>query len=328
MNILNKYIPNIELVKFTEEKEKEYASFMPYVFDELDYYEQEVGHDVDLRYMLIRVNGQERLIQFLDNICVMYYYNEEKALVIRYLELDQAFNIKKVNYGDYTIENDGDTMYFTDEKTGIIHNFDYIKRDHADSEGFDADAVYSQFNPDQDCHLHLVYPLLDRRDGRMYSFHLNDPVRVIFEDKLSSKKSSKLNFRELEAYVKYEFDTYDSLPYFKLVTMREFGIRKMLKEDVVSLQQSDKIKRYFRIHSIDSNNQIHINFAFGEFLNEDELKKKLESYHFQMEVPDFIIDIYNQDYEEYMEDGFIVEYLREFDEKYQKETGLSLLKSK
>ncbi len=325
MEIGGRKLPNIELVKFTKEKEEQYRSFMPYLYEELDKYEEATGKEETLRYLLMSVDGEERLVQFINNCCVIFYFKND-VLITRYMELDENYRVKHASYEGYEIVESDDNLLIVDAETGVIQDFDYSLNDGKDADGYNATGLYTQYNQDTDCKLHLVYRLIDRQDGKMYSFHLNDPYKVIFMDEASKVEDrGKINFKTMRAYAKYEFDYEDHNPYYNLVTVREHGLLKTMSEGAGNIQQVNPLTRYFRINGADNNGNLKISFAFGEFLSPEQIKEDMDKHNFRMDVPEYIIDIYNGENIDYFIDCCMAQTIGMVDQDYQKETGQALL---
>jgi len=324
MEIRGSKLPTIELVRFTKEKDEEYKSFMPYLYEELDKYEEATGKEEVIKYILLKVNGKERLIQFIGPYCVEYYLVGD-LLYTRYLELDENYRVKHACYEGYEVVEDENKLLIIDCETGIIQDFDYNLNGYTDEEGYNATAMYSQYDQKKDTKLYLIYPLIDRKDGRMYSMHLNEPTRLIFLNNASKQVNKEINFKKMQAYVKYDFDYDAAYPYYNLVTVREYGVLRTMQEGAANLQMVNPLTRYFRMNGLDSNNRIKVSFALGEYLTPEQIDDKLKEHKYKKEVPDYIIDMYNGDNVDYFIDCCIAETIRGIDMDYQKKTGKSLL---
>ncbi len=325
MEIGGRRLPKIELVKFTKEKEEQYRNVMPYLIEELDKYEESTGKEETLRYLLMSVDGEERLVQFINNCCVIFYFKND-VLITRYMELDENYRVKHASYEGYEIVESDDNLLIVDAETGVIQDFDYSLNDGKDADGYNATGLYTQYNQDTDSKLHLVYRLIDRKDGKMYSFHLNDPYKIIFMDDASTlDETDKINFKTMRAYAKYEFDYELHNPYYNLVTVREHGLLKTMNEGAGNIQQVNPLTRYFRINGADGKGNLKINFAFGEFLSPEQLKEEMDKHQFRMEVPEYMIEIYNGEDVSYFVDCCVAQTISMVDKDYQKQTGQSLL---
>lgn len=326
MEIDKRYIPEIKLLEMTPEKEDEYASIMPFLFQELDDYEKVSGKEEPLKYMLCQVNGEERLIQFIDKLIVIYYRKgKENVVYSRFIELGDDYSIVRSSYEKCEMFHSNGDLYFRNYQTHMLEDFDYANNGFVDHFGFDSSAVYSQYDEVNDRLLYLVYPLVDRPDGRMYDFHLRKPVKYMFLDHASKVKKDQMSIQKMKSYARYDFNAYDQYPYFTLATIREYGLIKTLQHGPVELQKSDEITRFYRMGRIDHNNNIHISFAFSEQLTEEEMDAKIKQGGFLTSVPNYIIDTYNLSNRDYIEDCCLVEVVRDIDKKYIDQKGFSLV---
>ena len=326
MELRQEYIPEISLVQMTPEKEEEYAPIIQFLYQELEDYKEKTGKEEDLKYLLCRVNDDERLVQFIDNMLVVYYRKGAKDQVYsRYLELDSEYHVVHASYETHELFNKDGNLFFRNYQTGLLEDFDYTKNGFVDNFGYDGSAVYSQYDEANDRQLYLVYPIVDRPDGMMYQFHLNKPLKYMFIDHASKVKKDKLAFHRMKGYARYEFDTYESYPYFTLATIREYGLVRTLMNGPVALQKTDSITRYCCMLGMDSNNTIHVSFAFGEQLTEEEMDEKLKTGGFLTTVPDYVIDTYNLANRDYIEDCCLAQVIEDVNKRYMKENGYSLV---
>ena len=74
----------------------------------------------------------------------------------------------------------------------------------------------------------------------------------------------------------------------------------------------------------DRNNNIRINFAFAEQLKEEDMELLMKEGGFLTEVPDHIIDSFNMENREYIEDCSLAEVIRQMDKGFIQEHEVRL----
>ena len=301
----------IEFTELTEEKKKEYIDIL-YAM---------VNHDNDDNSLvfLFKNNNQEKILQLSNDLCRVWYYLDKNSIAYNEFGIDDNYELTSVAFDDAILYEGDEESYFYNLNTHCFEDFAFIPKNEKDFQGYDGIACYSQYNEETDIRVDLLYQHMQKPNNTIYKLHLKNPIQVSI---MKNKSKNKKKYDEI--YARYDFDARDNYQAFKIATIKDYGLLNTFNKDLVSLQKSSKISRYYKVLSINSNNELKVSFPFGSQYKLEEIYTYIKKLGFNTEVPDYVIDMNNQKSEEYLESLVLAANLKALNNAYIKKTGKSL----
>ena len=220
---------------------------------------------------------------------------------------------------DAILYENKDVSYFCSRKTNCFEDFAFIPTSDVDRQGYNGIATYSQYNEDKDIKVDIMYQHMQKPNNQVYKLHLKNPILIGI-----NKKVSKNMNKYTEMYARYDFDAEKNFNAFRIATIKDYGLLNTFNKDLISLQKTSKIVRYYKVLNVNKKNEFTATYPFGNQYNLDEIYEYLNKLGFNTEVPDYLIDMNNQKNEEYLETVVLAANLKALNNAYIKQTGHSL----
>ena len=304
----------IEFSELTEEKKIQYKDIL--------YTMVNMEENPNSLVFLYKYKGQEKILQVSDEICRIWYYLNENTITYSEFGINENFDLTMVALDDAILLEGEKDSFFKNRQTGCLEDFAFVGKNEKDAQGYDGVAIYSQYNEETDIRLELIYQHMKKPNNYVYPMHLKNPIQVSI-NKNASKNNRRLRDND-EIYARYDFDATKDFRKFKTATIKDYGLLKTFNKDLVSLQKSSKISRYYKVVSISKENELTISYPFGNQYTLDEVNTYIKKLGFNTEVPSYLIEMNNQKNEEYLESVILAANLKALNDAYVKGTGRSL----
>lgn len=266
-------------------------------------------------------DNKDKVLQISNDICRIWEYLNDKEIAYSEFMIDDNYDLSRVALEDaILLEEEGET-FFQSRKTNCLEDFNFVSKTEKDLQGYDGIAVYSQYNEDTDIRVDLMYQHMQKPNNHIYLMHLKNPIQIGITKK-ASKKLKKDVIGEM--YARLDFDATKNYRGFKIATINDFGLLKTFNKDLVALQKTDKISRYYKVVSMNKNNELQVAYPFGAQYKLEEILSYIEKLGFNTEVPNYLIEMHNQENKEYLESIVVAANLKALNSTYVKETGKSL----
>ena len=224
-------------------------------------------------------------IGILDDFCSYLKIEEEIDLTIFYV--DENRKLTNMYREGYRLIIGNDNLIFIDEETGKEHMLCLVPMPYRDGEGYDGIIAYSQYNSNLDINCELQYQqMYNKNNPIIYEYHTKY-VDKIFIDKRYSKKDFPDKGLVLNREYYVALDLTNDYSAQRLCSIRENGL--FSRE---SLGGND-LYRYFRVVCITKDHEYKTLYPYTRGYGFEELKKLLESYGFNTQIPEYILDTYN-----------------------------------
>lgn len=266
-------------------------------------------------------NNKEKVLQINGDICRIWEYLSDNDISYSEFMIDDNFDLSRVALDDaILLEEEGET-YFQSRKTNCLEDFNFVAKEEKDLQGYDGIAVYSQYNEYTDIRVDLMYQHMQKPDNRVYPMHLKNPIEIA----ITKKASKKVNKDVIgEMYARLDFDATKNYRSFKIATINDFGLLKTFNKDLVALQKTNKISRYYKVVAMNKNNELQVAYPFGPQYKLEEILNYIEKLGFNKEVPSYLVEMHNQENKEYLESIIVAANLKALNKAYIKEKGHSL----
>ncbi len=275
----------------------------------------DVFQSVDGIYYKVIIEGQEYILHRLADVFTLLRLEEDNIVNIEMFTVDENYQISAVAFEDYEMQVvDGKRVF--QKRGGVINEFlDCFKREgEPDDEGYYGVVRYVQYNSQKDLRVYLWYQQnVEDENSRIYPYHLVEPFVIKIEKfgNLGGKKFV-LPFSK-QTFVKRTFDYRDEPLYYTLATMKDCGMAAVIGNNVVSLNETMAITRYYRELFLTSNYYAFTGFPFCPQYKLEEIYAKLRSMGFSLQVPKILIDEHNDDIPEVKIYKELAMYMKDFE---------------
>ncbi len=252
--------------------------------------------NVDGVYYKISINEEEKILHRNENLFTIFEL-EENVVNYQMFAIDENYQVSDIAFDDYEMHTQNNRKVFQSRKDGMTECLDLFERPNGpDNDGYNGMICYVQYNPTNDMRVMIVYQQnIYNNKTKIYEYHTRVPFQIKIEKHvLARDKGIKLPFCS-KTYIKRTFDYRDEPTYYKLATMKEFGIEAAISQNVVSLQGSINITRYYRELLISKNYQAISLFPFCNQYKIEDLNNYLESYGFKTSIPKLLMDYHNDE---------------------------------
>ncbi len=253
-------------------------------------------HDVSGVYYKIEINGEEKILHRIENLFTIFEL-VDKTVSYEMFTVDDNYKLADVAFDDYEMHPVGGVNVFQRRDNGIAEVIQPIIRSNGpDNEGYNGMVSYVQYNKDNDMRVMIFYQHnFYSEQGKIYPFHTKVPFQIKIEKHVVLRdKGFKIPFCN-QTYIKRTFDYRDEPSYYTWATIKDFGVGATLGQDVVSLQGSVDITRYYKELFITKDYQAITLFPFCSQYKIEDINAYLESKGFSTSLPQFLIDYYNGD---------------------------------
>ena len=256
----------------------------------------ELFQSVNGVYYKINIDGEEKILHRVENLFTIFEL-DENVVGYQMFTVDDNYQIADVAFDDYEMHPQGDRRVFQRREDGMTECLDFFERPNGpDNEGYNGMICYVQYNPTNDMRVMIMYQQnIYSNKARIYEFHTRVPFQIKIEKHvLLRDKGVKLPFCS-KTYIKRTFDYRDEPLFYTLATLKDYGVGATIGQDVVSLQGSNDITRYYRELFITKNYQAISLFPFCNQYKIEEIKEYLESLGFNTSIPKLLVDYHNNE---------------------------------
>lgn len=272
----------IKVKEMSELEMHKYGVIFQCVFD--------LFNDFEGVYFKIEVNGQEKILQRKDNLCVLYTLEDEKTVSYEMFSLDEEYNVSQAVFDDYELTMYGDLFTVQERNSSIVQSLKLYKRtDGVDNDGYDGLIIFVQYDIKKKTRITLTYQqIFDKENSIYYYAKERMPLQVVIE---------------------YGVFVNDEVGY-TLTAMNEYGLLNVLKNGSYNLLREDRTVRYVKSLFIDFKGNYRDAWPFANLLKAEEIESLIKKYNFNTRIPDFIISLYNGENKDVLLIQEIVEKVR------------------
>ncbi len=295
------------MIKLEKLSLEEISEKVCYVEQLMELYE----NDLSGEFYKYTYNGEERWLYCLNGYCTILSNDGEYILYTSFYVDRGDYSLIYMEFDKFNAGVDNGEILLWREGDNISESLRTLDRSAMENnEGYSGLVIHHQKNVETGEDLLVSYQNQYREDGRIFSCNLQRPFVICFVD---GKKITKyLNYRTNRDYLTYD-----------MITIKEYGLSEFLKQGSYALQKEYEIRRYFKIRYQMSDGTCILGVPFSKCMTEEEMKKMIEDKGFRLEVPQYVIDYYNGEYEECNEYKELAEALKQFDLEHSEDKKLS-----
>ncbi len=294
----------IKVKEMSELEMHKYGVIFQCVFD--------LFNDFEGVYFKIEVNGQEKILQRKDNLCVLYTLEDEKTVSYEMFCLDEEYNVSQAGFDDYELTMYGDLFTVQERNSSIVQSLKLYKRtDGVDNDGYDGLIIFVQYDIKKKTRITLTYQqIFDKENSIYYYAKERMPLQVVIEYGVFVNDGDVYRVLKKDRYIRADIssDNY----YYDLITIKEYGLINFLKHGSYELQKQNEIVRYIKFRRTNENNQAIFSIPIYQY-SWDEMADKIRKKGFATKIPDYLYETYNggnQVLNEYKE---VAEFLKEYE---------------
>ncbi len=252
----------------------------------------ELIHEIygEKNILLYAVVDDKDYLSFLvvDGITCLYINNNGYKV----FQIDKDCNLLRYSTKDYDVYLNGDMCFVGKDKKE--YRLSFLPLDEPDEE-YTGEVLFNQYNPENDTFCQLAYhQMYYEYDGKapIYSYHTKEPYGVYIEQHNSEDhdRSFGLIHPAIQNYNMYTFER-GTIGYNN-VLIRDHGLVNFLLNNSYQLERADKVKKYVK-SAFMFNGQFHEAWPFCRFHDTSEVDSIIQQYGFLKEVPQELLNIYN-----------------------------------
>lgn len=114
---------------------------------------------------------------------------------------------------------------------------------------------------------------------------------------------------------------------YNIITLREFGLKRFLKEGAYTLQKEDPIKRYFKVWHESNEGNLVLLYPISHIYKLDDIYKLIESKGFMTGPSDEAMSYFNGEFSERKEIEEVLEAIKAYDKNIDEKMKMRGLKS-
>lgn len=196
-------------------------------------------------------------------------------------------------------KKDSTNDVFMIDGQGIQYCLGIRKLDNEDVDGYNGMVFLLQYNPQTDVLCDIKYQQMYYENGGknfIYDSHTNIiNVLSIEENYCKCQKRRGFLGPNIKYYTKYEFG--NGMLGYVLSTIKDYGFVKTMRNGSYDLQKSDRIVRYVKSAYLCKDGSYCDLWPFAMQKTTDEINKVIEEYGFKNQIPDILMNVYN-DYDQ------------------------------
>lgn len=223
-------------------------------------------------------------ILYCDGLYSIIFYRDGEYLNYGILVMDENYNLDYASLDEFNFSlKDGHLMTWD---SPVYETIDFYKKEDSVGDDYDSSIIYIQINSLTGEELVMAYEWNDRGAyNRLYTSSLKEPYSLAF---LQNKK--------LKKYVLVKAE--QGLLAYDVMTIKDYGMTEFLKNGSYSLNKEKEIGRYYKVKGSLKNGKPIILYPFSKQYDALEMKTMIKDKGFKEEVPEYLIDFYNGNYEE------------------------------
>lgn len=267
-------------------------------------------NDFEGVYFKIEVNGQEKILQRKDNLCVLYTLEDEKTVSYEMFCLDEEYNVSQAGFDDYELTMYGDLFTVQERNSSIVQSLKLYKRtDGVDNDGYDGVIIFVQYDIKKKTRITLTYQqIFDKENSIYYYAKERMPLQVVIEYGVFVNDGDVYRVLKKDRYIRADISSDDY--YYDFITIKEYGLLNVLKNGSYNLLREDRTVRYVKSLFIDFKGNYRDAWPFANLLKAEEIESLIKKYNFNTRIPDFIISLYNGENKDVLLIQEIVEKVR------------------
>lgn len=243
-------------------------------------------------FFKIEVDGVDKLLQRLDNLCVIYTLEDSNVVSYEMFAVDENYKVVSAGFDDYEMHIVDGTLTTQKRNNSVIQSLNFSKRnDDRDNDGFDGVIAFVQFNCEKNIRVTMSYQQMYNSSENIYYYYERKPLQVIIEKMIKNKRDGSYIAVDRERFIRVDMSRDDL--FYDLVTLKEFGLVEFMSKGSYSLQKDDHITRYMKFYFTTRDNQAIPLFPFSKHLAWEEVKKFLEDNSFDCKIPEHLANTYN-----------------------------------
>lgn len=227
---------------------------------------------------------EKERIFYCDGLYCIIFNHDGEYLNYGILVMDENYNLDYASLDEFNFSlKDGHLMTWD---SSVYETIDFYKKEDSVGDDYDSSIIYIQINSLTGEELVMAYEWNDRGAyNRLYTSSLKEPYSLAF---LQNKK--------LQKYVLVKAE--QGLLAYDVMTIKDYGMTEFLKNGSYSLNKEKEIGRYYKVKGSLKNGKPIILYPFSKQYDALEMKTMIKDKGFKEEVPEYLIDFYNGNYEE------------------------------
>ena len=257
--------------------------------------------EIDGEYFKYQFNGTERyLYRSNENYTIMV--TEEEYLLYTEFCLNDDYVPNYIDMVEFCASYMNGQLWTWQKDSEIIENIEVVERPaELNVDGYSGIIKYSQIDLQTNNKIVISYRNQYREDQKIFSCNLSSPFVFLFIDEKS----------KLDGYMLFQTD-YERFSY-DLLTIKEYGLSAFLENGAYNLQKERTIERYFKIKGRLPDGTCLLMVPFARQFTKEEMFDYVVEKGFKKDVPDYLIDFHNKNYEECNEILELAEAMKKFD---------------
>ena len=304
----------LNFVTLTDDKLEKYK----YLFNAIQYFNK----NGDSLLFLYEYDGTEKVLEINGNVCRSWYYHGSNSIKYDQFIVSDNFDLEYLFLDNSVLIENDDEYFFRNYDTECLEDLEFYSG-FKDYQDYDGSVLYSQYNEEKDIRLQLIYQHMTKPDNRIYSNYLKQPFKISIVKNASS--NNRVTGKDCELYVRYDFDAVKNYRAFRTATIKDYGLLNTLHTNAVQLQKADRISRYYNVMNIKPNGEFVVSYTFSKQYKPEELMDYIKDLGFSNIVPNYLIEMHNQDNKTYLEVAILLANLKVLNESYRKEHNRSLI---
>lgn len=270
-------------------------------------------------YYKIHIDGQVGYLRILDGVYTVYAVKED------FLESDQFSVDEKGNlffdYEDCQIKVGQGEVRSYSKVHSISESIEIVKRiNGVDVDGYDGIFAYVQYDEETDKRVILTYQQMYREEIKIYPARIQVPFAISYETRANATNNGSKFPRIKQSFSSVRVKYNENAKLFNYVTKKEFGKKEVLAKGALALQKSDEIVRYSKIIFLLPDQRAFTGFPYCAFYTQEDMNNFLEERGFRCSVPEYLIEIFNEENEEIRKFQDIFLAHRTYEKDIQKKT--------
>lgn len=284
----------IKLEKLSVEEINKQPSYIDQIMSLYD-------NDLSGEFFKYVFNGQERWLYRVDGYCTILMNDGEYIYYTSFYVNNDDYSIPYMEFDEFSAGVDNDEVLLWKEGDHISESLRTVNRNElANNDGYTGLIVHHQRNSETGEDMLVSYQNQYREDGRIFSCNLRTPFVICFVN--GNKVTKYLNFRTNRDYFSYD-----------VITIKEYGLSEFLKNGSYALQGDYEIRRYFKVLFQKEDGTCILGVPIFHPYKEEEMQQMIKDRGFRLEIPQYVLDYYNGEYEESLEYKELALALKDFD---------------
>lgn len=267
--------------------------------------------DISGEFYKYNYKGQVRWLYKLDGYCTILCNDGEDVLYTSFFVNNADYSLGYMEFDEFYVGADNDEELIWKEGDKISESLRTLNRsEQANNDGYTGLVVHHQRNSETGEEILITYQNQYREDGQIFACNLVRPFIVSF---INGKKVTQyLNFKTNCDYFSYD-----------AITIKEYGLSEFLRRGAYALQGDYEIRRYFKVQYQKQDGTCVLGVPIFRGYKEEEMFKMIEDKGFRLEVPGYVLDYYNGNYEECAEYRELAEAIKVYDLEHREEKKLA-----